>query len=85
MSQPLPTPKVMVTDEHKRVLSSVLAEHEPSLSSYGDVTCLCGEEFRAGESRADSGYHQWSEHVIATYEREGNQLWSLRDVDAIYR
>ncbi|MDQ3871433.1 MAG: hypothetical protein M3301_07455 [Chloroflexota bacterium] len=85
MSDPAPTRKVMVTDEHKRVLSTVLAEHEPSLSSYGDVTCLCGEEFRAGESQADSGYRKWSDHVISTFEREGNALWSLRDVDALYR
>ena len=75
----------MVTDDEKEVLSTILSEHEPSISSYGDVTCLCGEEFRAGDSRADSGYRRWSLHVIETYEREGNAVWALRGVDADYR
>lgn len=75
----------MVGEDAKRLLSVILSEHEPSISSYGDVTCLCGEEFRAGESRADSGYHQWSEHVIGAFEREGNALTALRDVDSAYR
>jgi hypothetical protein len=77
--------KPMVGDDEKRLLSTIHAEHEPSISSYGDVACLCGEEFRAGETRADSGYHQWSEHVIAAFEREGNALAALRDVDSAYR
>ena len=85
MGESVPDPGLMVTDEAKQVLSSVLAEHEPSISSYGDVACLCGEEFRAGESQADAGYRQWSGHVIAAYERDGNRLWSLREVDATYR
>ncbi len=85
MSDRVPAPKIMVSDEEKRVLAAVLSEHEPSLSSYGDVTCLCGEEFRSGDSQAESGYREWSDHVIATYEREGNLVWALREVDATFR
>ena len=84
MSEPAPH-QPMVGEDEKRLLSDILSEHEPSISSYGDVTCLCGEEFRAGETRADSGYHQWSEHVIGTFEREGNALSALRGVDSAYR
>ena len=75
----------MVSVEATRVLAAVLAEHEPSISSYGDVACLCGEEFRAGETQSDAGYRKWSAHVIETYGREGNAIASLRDVDAGYR
>ncbi len=85
MSEPSETRNTMVTVEGTRVLAAVLAEHEPSISSYGDVACLCGEEFRAGESQADAGYRKWSAHVIETYGREGNAIASLRDVDAGYR
>jgi hypothetical protein len=74
-----------VTGDEKLVLASVLADHEPSLSSYGDVTCLCGEEFRAGDTASDSGYRTWSHHVIETYEWAANAVWSLRHVDAGYR
>ena len=75
----------MVSDEAAHVLGTVLAEHEPSISSYGDVACLCGEEFKAGESVADAGYRSWSRHVIQTFQHEGNTLVALRDVDAGYR
>ena len=85
MSRPERSPSRVVSEDERQLLSSILAEHEPSISSYGDVTCLCGEEFRAGETRADSGYRRWSQHVIETYEREVNAVWALRDVDSAYR
>ena len=85
MTEPDRRPEPMVSDDERRLLSVILSEHEPSISSYGDVTCLCGEEFRAGETRADSGYHQWSLHVIDMYEREGNAIRALRDVDSAFR
>ena len=77
--------KTLVTEEAKEILASVLVQHEPSQSHYGDITCICGEEFAAGDTAVGSGYRRWASHVATAYESEANRRRQLRGVDAMYR